>query len=598
MFFSKKSSSFIKLILIDTGFFSIQVLQRALKICDLELVPFASQESVAQQARNHPESVQAYICNLGLHWFTMRRFGKQYFDLNSFYYAPKFLINQSLQAFLNLIQKNGYSVFIVDGELPKCLADQQLTANPISRAEYEVLIKDLPRFVADDKIIGNLDDLPKSKQGNLLVKVPRDVFAQLEKNPDDPYLRQMIYAQLPKEFFDEGIPDHAGCSNPDHHHHPRRPRRQLLIAPMSENDTDEDLMGVCDCPRHRQHSKVSPQQFKEQVIDDSNTDNSNRSHPQSTMITQETTQYIVITQDRNNPDAPLQQQIITTTRLIAENRSAYRNDTLTDNRDIQRRTKPNLAVQNGDDLLLQHALTRSLLDGSEMDVDTDIQLLEDQTEQIYQRLIDIAIADSLQSNNLAIEQSGNTPELIPMTTMNSEPITMKIPPPLTNTHSSPPTNTYFLPPINTSSSSPSTNTFSTHPINTTSPTPTTPNLLPPTTASLPPPPTPNLPVTMSSPSSSTSNLPATTSSSPTLNLLATTSSPTTPNLPVTTSSPPTWTPSSPAATSSASPPTPNLVATTASPPSTTPNSPSPTITNSNFPESPSIEGKLFKAILR
>ena len=41
----------------DSGFFSIQVLQEALQVWGLELVPFTSQHLAAQDARRDPTSV-------------------------------------------------------------------------------------------------------------------------------------------------------------------------------------------------------------------------------------------------------------------------------------------------------------------------------------------------------------------------------------------------------------------------------------------------------------------------------------------------------------------------------------------------------------
>ena len=52
----------------DSGFFSIQVLQKALESWNLELVPFQGQNELASQARKHPIDQQAYICNFKEHW--------------------------------------------------------------------------------------------------------------------------------------------------------------------------------------------------------------------------------------------------------------------------------------------------------------------------------------------------------------------------------------------------------------------------------------------------------------------------------------------------------------------------------------------------
>ncbi len=663
---SKNTSSFIRLfVFIDTGFFSIQVLQRALKMFEIELVPFGSQESVAKQARDHPESIQAYICNLGLHWFTIRRFGNQYFNLNSFYYVPEFVFNPVLPAYLNLIKENGYSVFIVDGTLPVCLADQQLTANPINERDYTLLIKDLPKLIMDDKVIANSKDLRKG--GKLVVQLPKDLYNEFLKNPDNPHIRELIYAQLPKDMIDEEIPEYARCSNPDHHHHHHHPRRQIVFAAIPERRTDEQLMGDCNCSNCRQHSQISPKHFAEQVTDDSDIDNLNESHHGTSIITEHLTQYIIEKKNSNNPNAPPQQEVITT-RVVTVSRSPHKNNTLIDNDGIQRMPQSNIGFENDDDFFLQHAMAQSLLSAQGKNEDIDIPFLEDPLEKEYRRSLDEAIAASLTTNNSAIEQFVETPELIPITTMNSSPtstmnsetVTIKMPsslttsslpptntysPSPTNTSSPPPTNTYSASPTNTSSppptntyspsptntsSPPPTNTYSPSPTNTSSPPPTNTYSAPPTNTSSPPPTNTYSPSpinTSSQPPTNTySPSPTNTSSPPTTNTYSpsptntssppptntyspsptNTSSPPPTNTysapPTNTSSPPPTNTYSPSATTASSPPPMNMYSVpttdTSSPPSATTNSPPSTVTNSDFIESPSVEGKLFKTILR
>ena len=124
----------------DTGFFSIQVLQRALHIFDLELIPYASQHPIAQQARINPLSVPAYICNLREHWLTIRRFGGQFFDLNSISTVPKLISDTYLSLYLTQLQQSGYSIFIINGVLSTCAADEKLLNHPIDPAYYRSLI--------------------------------------------------------------------------------------------------------------------------------------------------------------------------------------------------------------------------------------------------------------------------------------------------------------------------------------------------------------------------------------------------------------------------------------------------------------------------
>jgi hypothetical protein len=669
--FQKVWSFIILYIFIDTGFFSIQVLQRALKMFEIELIPFASQEPIAKQARNSPESSQAYICNLGLHWFTLRRFGRQYFNLNSLYYVPEFVSTQILQLYLNLIKENGYSVFIVNGTLPECLANQQLSANPIGEMEYKSLIKDLPKFIMDGQVLDNLKD--SHKHGKQVVRLPRHLYDEFQKNPNDPRIRELINAQLPKEMISDNskddlekhelvctlskelydefkknpnnpviremisaqlpedmildeISEHPGCSNPHQHHHhqllvtakskrrdsqkykltfqlskelydefkknPNNPvlremisaqlsedmildeisehpgcsnphqnhHHQLLVTAKSKRRTGEQLTAVCNCQNCRQDSQLVPKQFAEQVTVDSNIDDPNQRHHGSTIITEHLTQYIIEKRNPNNPNAPPQHQVVTN-RVLIMSRSSHRNNTLIDDQDIQQMTEPSIGFENDDDILLEHAMAQSLLSASETNEDINIPSLEERLEKIYQKSLDEAIAASLITNNSSTKQSQQTPEIIPITTMNSSPTPMMTSAPVTTkilSSSPPPTNTYSPSSTNTHSP-PLMNTYSPSPTNTTLPPLTNTYAAPPTNTSSPPP----------------------------TNMY--------PTPPTDTSSPPpkiTNSPLPPPASTYPTPPT-----NTSSPPPKTTNSPPPTVTDSDSLESPSIEGKLFKTIL-
>jgi hypothetical protein len=557
----KKPSTFTGIfMIIDTGFFNIQVLQRALRMFEIELVPFGSQEPIAQQARTRPDIIQAYICNFGLHWFTIRRFARQYFNLNSMYYVPEFVPVQILSEYLNLIKENGYSVFIVHGTLPACLADQQLSINPITRHEYNELIKDMPKLIMDGEVIGGPNDL--SKNGNLVVQLSPDLYKEFQKNPDDPKIRQMILEKLPKGVLLEDDPEHATCTNPHHHHHQHQQRpKKILIARMPERRTDKQSMGVYNCPDcHQQHPVVS-EHFEEQLFDDTSMDNPNEPQHRSQMITRRVTQMIMSEPNFDDSNASsVQQRIVTTSTVVVM--SQRRNNTFIDDVNIPKMTSPSLKMKNEEDFILQHVMAQELLGDSGMNDDISIPpLLDDQAEQVYQRMLDKVIANSLQDSDSQTKRIEQFPESIPIKTTNSEPVTIKMPsslssppppstttttnahsPPSTNIHSSSPTNTYSPSP-NASLSAPP-NTPLSPPTNALLSPPTNTSLAPPTNTSLPPPTTTT---TNSSPPLITVDLPQ----------------------PTTTNS----TPSSPLMTV---------------------DSPPPTLRHSDFVESPTVEGKLFK----
>jgi Ataxin-3 len=128
-----------RIIFLDTGFFSIQVLQRALQNFAIDLIPYNSQGPSALDAREDPTTVQAYICNLREHWLTIRRFARHYFDLNSMLAYPKVISDTYLSLYLAQLQQNGYSIFLVQGNLPRCDADTKLAERPFNPVQYRQL---------------------------------------------------------------------------------------------------------------------------------------------------------------------------------------------------------------------------------------------------------------------------------------------------------------------------------------------------------------------------------------------------------------------------------------------------------------------------
>jgi ataxin-3 len=369
---------------------------------EIELIPYASQDSTAKQARDSPESIQAYICNLGLHWFTIRRFGREYFDLNSFYYVPEFLSYMMLPAYFNLIQEKGYSVFIVHGTLPECIADRKLTEKPINQTEYRLLTEGLPKLIMDEKLKGNFKNL--DKRGNLVVSLPQHLFEEFRKNPNNSDIRQKINAFLPEGVTIEDLPELAG---------------------RSKSSIDAQMFGNCNCPHHRRRPQVLTEPLASHMIDDPS-----KLQQQSTMITRHVTQYII--------EEPNQHRLIAS-EILVMSQSTDRDSTSLDNHDVQRMTKASTGLQYQEDELLQHVMALSLLSKPGMSDDKDLFLREDPCERMNQQLLDEAIAASLTSNDFALKQFDEASESIPITTRNSESASIR------NPSSSSPTDTYSLP---------------------------------------------------------------------------------------------------------------------------------------------------------
>ncbi|KAH7929906.1 Josephin-domain-containing protein [Leucogyrophana mollusca] len=131
----------------DTGFFSVQVLERALNVWGLRLVRWRSEEMRPYQS--HPHTQIAFILNQNQHWYTLRRFGPHdsnsqdavgeghWFNLNSFEPSPQWIGKLYLDMFLQHAENDGYSVFVIAPldsstplQLPRTDADEVAPAFP------------------------------------------------------------------------------------------------------------------------------------------------------------------------------------------------------------------------------------------------------------------------------------------------------------------------------------------------------------------------------------------------------------------------------------------------------------------------------------
>ncbi|XP_078090387.1 ataxin-3 isoform X3 [Mustelus asterias] len=83
---------------------------------------------------------RAFICNYKEHWFTVRKLGNQWFNLNSLLTGPELISDTYLALFLAQLQQEGYSIFVVRGELPECEADELLKRMKVVQRERPKLI--------------------------------------------------------------------------------------------------------------------------------------------------------------------------------------------------------------------------------------------------------------------------------------------------------------------------------------------------------------------------------------------------------------------------------------------------------------------------
>ncbi|KAK9714129.1 hypothetical protein RND81_06G073500 [Saponaria officinalis] len=99
------------------GDFSIQVLQKALEVWDLQVLPLDS--PVAEPAQIDPELENGFICHLQDHWFCIRKVNGEWYNFDSLYAAPEHLSKFYLSAYLDSLKGAGWSIFLVRGNFPK-----------------------------------------------------------------------------------------------------------------------------------------------------------------------------------------------------------------------------------------------------------------------------------------------------------------------------------------------------------------------------------------------------------------------------------------------------------------------------------------------
>ncbi|XP_010614626.1 ataxin-3 isoform X2 [Fukomys damarensis] len=146
----------------DSGFFSIQVISNALKVWGLELILFNSPEY--QRLRIDPINEKSFICNYKEHWFTVRKLGKQWFNLNSLLTGPELISDTYLALFLAQLQQEGYSIFVVKGDLPDCEADQLLQMIRVQQMHRPKLIGEELAQLKEQRVLRT--DLEQVLEGN------------------------------------------------------------------------------------------------------------------------------------------------------------------------------------------------------------------------------------------------------------------------------------------------------------------------------------------------------------------------------------------------------------------------------------------------
>jgi len=95
----------------DSGYFSVQVLTQAFKNFDIDLIHY----------NGKIEEVQAFIVHFEDHWFCIRKFGNDWYNLNSNLEKPEIVTESYLELMLQSMENA--SIYVLIGDLPECEYD-------------------------------------------------------------------------------------------------------------------------------------------------------------------------------------------------------------------------------------------------------------------------------------------------------------------------------------------------------------------------------------------------------------------------------------------------------------------------------------------
>ncbi|KAL6503214.1 hypothetical protein OROHE_023843 [Orobanche hederae] len=184
------------------GDFSIQVLQKALEVWNLRIIPLNS--PVAEPAQIDPEKEDAFICHLQDHWFCIRKVNGEWYNFDSLYAAPEHLSKFYLSAYLDSLKGFGWSIFLVRGDFPK---DCPITSSDAPNGYGQWL---LPEDA--ERIIKSCNSASRMGGGRLQPSNPGEVFLNDE---DDEDFKAAIAASL-VDSSSQAVASRPGNSENEH----------------------------------------------------------------------------------------------------------------------------------------------------------------------------------------------------------------------------------------------------------------------------------------------------------------------------------------------------------------------------------------------
>ncbi|XP_021438697.2 ataxin-3, partial [Oncorhynchus mykiss] len=153
-----------------------QVISTALSVWGLELTLFNSREY--QRLMINPINEKAFICNYMEHWFTIRKLGQQWFNLNLLLTGPELISDTYLALFLAQLQQEGYSIFVIRGNLPGCDAEQILGIMKVQQQER-------PKLIGENEAQSSSGMGRSSGQGSVLETGPGVEEGVVEENEEE-----------------------------------------------------------------------------------------------------------------------------------------------------------------------------------------------------------------------------------------------------------------------------------------------------------------------------------------------------------------------------------------------------------------------------
>ncbi|KAF7288663.1 Josephin domain-containing protein [Mycena chlorophos] len=242
----------------DTGFFSVQVLEKALEVWGLLLSQLNILRPAAHNSNNslsrwrseemrpfqdHPESQLAFILNYEHHWYCLRRFGNKYwFNLNSLSPRPEWISPLYLGMAYPTIA--GYSVFVVRPIDPD-------NAAPLPHTAVDDIALTVPEpgsapQVAGSEAIDGMED----EDYELQAALHASLMGEIEVDAPPPVIRPPV--PLPVTVEDDEMDEDADpvaasmARNKRALEEMRREqeyaRRQMLFAETGQDDTEDEML--------------------------------------------------------------------------------------------------------------------------------------------------------------------------------------------------------------------------------------------------------------------------------------------------------------------------------------------------------------------